>query len=278
VKSVSISTEVSRRYRTNIVTGEANSVALKCLVSPIDKEAVDYYLIHYRDANSRKFISRQLYVDNDGCIIDILGRTQLMTTELSLIVKGYSSSDENIAIVSSPKIILVIQDSGEKHKCNKFDDREDGLLVQLKNVIETITMDDIIYYPKYNNIDLPAPVAIKSAYVSEDYHLHIVKTNDEDIDVGNVQGNMGPMPVKGVDYFTQEDIDELINQMDANARGTKVVEDISELPNIGNVNVIYIDKSENEMYRWDDTSGGYVKLSFDVNSIKIINGGGANGN
>lgn len=276
MKTVSINTDVSRRYRTDIITGEDNAVVLKVkLAEELVSEEVDYYLIHYLDADRRKFISRQLYVDNDGYIIDKLERNQLMTTELSLIVKGYDSDGDGM-VAKSPKIVLVIQDSGERfphHNCMN----EDDLLRQLKNVIETITLDGVIYYPERNNIELPAPIAIASSYLDDEYHLHIVKTDGEDIDVGNVRGLIGPKPEKGVDYFTEEDINDMISKMDANARGTYVADKISELPNLGNPDVIYIIRETEDIYRWDDAQG-YKKLGADLTTIKILSGGDANGN
>lgn len=276
MKTVSINTDVSRRYRTDIVIGEDNAVVLKIkLDSDIMSECIDYYLVHYLDADKRKYISRQLYVDSDGYLFDTLERNQLMTTELSLIVKGYDS-DNNGLVVKSPKIVLVIQDSGERfphHNCMN----EDDLLRQLKNVIETITMDDVIYYPERNNIDLPAPISIDSAYLDEECHLHLVKTNGVDIDVGNVRGLIGPKPEKGVDYFTEDDINSMISKMDSNARGTQVVNNITELPNLGNPNIIYVIKESDDIYRWDEDSG-YKKLGADLTTIKILSGGDAYGN
>ena len=79
MKTVTINTEVSRRYKTDIVTGESNSVSLKIkIVPPLDSEEIDYYLVHYMDANNRKFISRQLYLTDDGYIIDTLLRNMLL--------------------------------------------------------------------------------------------------------------------------------------------------------------------------------------------------------
>ena len=278
MKTVTINTEVSRRYKTDIVMGESNSVSLKIkIVPPLDSEEIDYDLVHYMDANNRKFISRQLYLTDDGYIIDTLLRNMLLTTELSLIVKGYNS-DETTSVMKSPKQVLVIQDSGEKHRCNKCDSRDDGLLAQLKNVIETITVDGIIYYPEHNNIEIPKPIEIESIYLDEEYNLHFVKSNGEDICVGYVRGATGPLPEKGVDYFTEEDINAIISAMDANARGTQMVDDIHGLPTIGNPNIIYVDKTENDMYRWDDVEGAYKKVGADLAQIKILSGGGANGN
>jgi len=278
MKTVTINTEVSRRYKTDIIMGESNSVSLKIkIISPLNSEEIDYYLVHYMDANNRKFISRQLYLTEDGYIIDTLLRNMLLTTELSLIVKGYNS-DETISVMKSPKQVLVIQDSGEKHRIDKCDCREDGLLAQLKNVIETITLDGVIYYPQHNNIELPKPIEIDSVYTDDEYNLHIVKSNGEDVNVGCVRGAVGPLPEKGVDYFTDDDISSIISAMDANARGTQMVADLYGLPNVGNPNIIYVDKSEGDLYRWDDNEGTYKKIGADLAQIKILSGGGANGN
>lgn len=47
-------------------------------------------------------------------------------------------------------------------------------------------------------------------------------------------------------------------------------------PNQGNPAVVYIDVVENQSYRWDEKTGGYICIGADWHEIKIINGGTAN--
>ena len=50
-----------------------------------------------------------------------------------------------------------------------------------------------------------------------------------------------------------------------------------EFPNIGNSNNLYLDITNQVIYRWDNTELKYYKASQDFNDITIISGGNANG-
>lgn len=56
----------------------------------------------------------------------------------------------------------------------------------------------------------------------------------------------------------------------------------SELPEIGETQILYKVSSEKALYQWNADTNAYEKLSgggdFDPSTIKIINGGNANGN
>ena len=58
------------------------------------------------------------------------------------------------------------------------------------------------------------------------------------------------------------------------------VNTFSDLPHIGNINMIYRVIDEKTLYQWNDENSQYESLNnsiLDVNEIKIINGGNANG-
>lgn len=63
--------------------------------------------------------------------------------------------------------------------------------------------------------------------------------------------------------YTDSQISQIILQYDS----------ILEFPNIGNENTLYIDKSTNKTYRWDDTLVKYYCTGSDYNNINVINGG-----
>ena len=48
---------------------------------------------------------------------------------------------------------------------------------------------------------------------------------------------------------------------------------IYNFPSIGDKHKIYIDKSTNRTYRWDDENLKYYCIGSDINNIEIINGG-----
>jgi len=48
-------------------------------------------------------------------------------------------------------------------------------------------------------------------------------------------------------------------------------------PNIGSINNIYVDTTNNKAYRWDNRNLKYYIVGSDYNDIKIINGGDAFG-
>ncbi|MEF9983686.1 MAG: hypothetical protein RR806_03110 [Oscillospiraceae bacterium] len=53
-------------------------------------------------------------------------------------------------------------------------------------------------------------------------------------------------------------------------------DNIYQFPNLGNKSKLYIDKSSNKSYRWNDTDSKYYIIGSDYTDIKIINGGTAN--
>lgn len=50
-----------------------------------------------------------------------------------------------------------------------------------------------------------------------------------------------------------------------------------EFPNIGRDNVGYVATEENRLYRWDSIEQKYFCIGSDINDIKVIEGGNANG-
>lgn len=56
---------------------------------------------------------------------------------------------------------------------------------------------------------------------------------------------------------------------------SKVYETIYEFPNIGHPKVLYIARSENAIYRWDDEVGKYFCVGRDYKNIESIEGGQA---
>lgn len=50
-----------------------------------------------------------------------------------------------------------------------------------------------------------------------------------------------------------------------------------EFPNIGNSDNLYIDTTNQVIYRWDSVDLKYYKDSQDYNDINLINGGSADG-
>lgn len=46
-----------------------------------------------------------------------------------------------------------------------------------------------------------------------------------------------------------------------------------EFPTVGDQNVLYIDTTANEIYRWDDNSIKYYCIGTDFHNIKVISGG-----
>lgn len=49
---------------------------------------------------------------------------------------------------------------------------------------------------------------------------------------------------------------------------------ISDFPNVGNEACVYVCKSENRAYRWDDTDVKYYCIGSDWRDIQMITGGG----
>lgn len=50
---------------------------------------------------------------------------------------------------------------------------------------------------------------------------------------------------------------------------------VSEFPSVGNEACVYVDKSQNRQYRWDDTVLKYYCIGSNWSDIQIINGGSA---
>lgn len=46
-----------------------------------------------------------------------------------------------------------------------------------------------------------------------------------------------------------------------------------EFPSVGKEGVVYVDKTENQFYRWEAETLTYVKMGSDYHDIKVINGG-----
>lgn len=50
-----------------------------------------------------------------------------------------------------------------------------------------------------------------------------------------------------------------------------------DFPTLGDANALYVAKSENAAYRWNDTDLHYYCVGRDYTEIELINGGSANG-
>ena len=46
-----------------------------------------------------------------------------------------------------------------------------------------------------------------------------------------------------------------------------------EFPTVGKVDALYVDSTENSIYRWDDTNLKYYCIGRDYKEIEVINGG-----
>jgi len=57
----------------------------------------------------------------------------------------------------------------------------------------------------------------------------------------------------------------------------RYVEEIADLPAVGDGSVIYICRAANKSYRWDDDETRYRVIGSDYNEIDVINGGESNG-
>lgn len=57
--------------------------------------------------------------------------------------------------------------------------------------------------------------------------------------------------------------------------GTSIVQTDTylEFPNIGNENILYIDRSSDTLYRWDDKGNKYYIVGFNYQNIIKISGG-----
>lgn len=50
-----------------------------------------------------------------------------------------------------------------------------------------------------------------------------------------------------------------------------------EFPNVGDSHILYVDQSENKVYRWDNSALKYFCVGADYNDVDIIYGGDAEG-
>lgn len=71
-----------------------------------------------------------------------------------------------------------------------------------------------------------------------------------------------------------DEIKSYIEKQIANSLDTIVVskESYLKFPTVGNSKSIYIDTTENKIYRWDDTELKYYTVGSNYGDIKIING------
>lgn len=65
-----------------------------------------------------------------------------------------------------------------------------------------------------------------------------------------------------------KDILDLIKELPAVQYSTHY-----DFPNVGDVHSIYIDKTANKAYRWDDDERKYYVVGSNYEDIKVINGG-----
>lgn len=66
-------------------------------------------------------------------------------------------------------------------------------------------------------------------------------------------------------------LDELVNAQSE----VVTAESYLKFPLVGKANSVYIDKSTNRIYRWDDDNIKYYCIGADYNNIKVIRGGDA---
>lgn len=84
----------------------------------------------------------------------------------------------------------------------------------------------------------------------------------------------GRTPIKGVDYFTEQDISEITECIVAQV-GIVRRNSYLEFPNIGNEHAIYLDTATHKYYYWSNEPLGYHVAGMDYTEIEIINGGNA---
>lgn len=68
-------------------------------------------------------------------------------------------------------------------------------------------------------------------------------------------------------------VDELKGYIDINSILVKQYDTLALFPTIGNEKYIYIDRSTNKSYRWDDTNVKFYCVGNDYENIEVINGG-----
>lgn len=67
----------------------------------------------------------------------------------------------------------------------------------------------------------------------------------------------------------------LVNELKAYIANEKVLTFPTKLqfPTVGKVSTIYIDLSDNMIYRWDDDNIKYYSLGFNPENIEVVDGG-----
>lgn len=67
-------------------------------------------------------------------------------------------------------------------------------------------------------------------------------------------------------------ISEVLERIDKN-NNVVSYSSLAAFPTVGSENTIYIDQSQNDIYRWDDENIKYYRIGTDYENIEIINGG-----
>lgn len=70
-------------------------------------------------------------------------------------------------------------------------------------------------------------------------------------------------------------LEKRVNELENAPTFTEYIS-FDRFPEKGTAGVIYIDTSDNTLYRWNDDEGEYVMIGFNPESIKIINANGGN--
>lgn len=68
-------------------------------------------------------------------------------------------------------------------------------------------------------------------------------------------------------------VDQLKEYIDINSILVKQYDSLAEFPTVGDEKYIYIDRSTNKSYRWDDTNVKFYCVGTDYENIEVINGG-----
>lgn len=77
-----------------------------------------------------------------------------------------------------------------------------------------------------------------------------------------IEDNEGSVPSSALLSSVSKRVDEIIQEFDS----------ASAFPVTGKENVIYVDKSTNTIYRWDDANVKFYCIGSDYNSIEVIDG------
>lgn len=83
---------------------------------------------------------------------------------------------------------------------------------------------------------------------------------------------------RGFDGTVDEWLESLVKSIPSTVLGSEIIcekDSIYEFPNIGQANVLYIDKEDNGLYRWDTVHRKYYCVGRDYTQIKVIDGGSA---